>query len=86
MGHPQMQFARVIFSLPDGRGNVFHDNIMNDALNLDARIFCETIIAAVESWLRANANDGVVQRNLERLLRVRPEGIAPYMLGMPVIS
>ncbi len=34
----------------------------------------------------ARQNDPVVQANLPRLLRLHPNGIAPYMVGIPLIS
>lgn len=86
LGHPGMQYSRVLFTIPNAQRNVFHNNIMNDALNLDAQIFCRDFIASVRAWLVANANDPNVQANLPHMVQYRPQGLAPYMVGMPLIS
>jgi hypothetical protein len=86
LGHSKMQYARVIFTIPNAQRNVFHRNIINDALNLDAVTFCRDVIKCVSDWYAAKQNDPNVQANLPRLLRLRPNGIAPYMVGMPLIA
>ena len=85
-GHERMQYSRVVFTLPDGRGNVFHRNLMNDALNLDAGTFCEDILSAVTRWQQAHETDPIVQTNLLSLLTFHPNGLAPYFVGIPVIA
>jgi hypothetical protein len=65
---------------------VFHNNIINDALNLDVMIFCHDVMDGVRDWLRANQNNAVVQINLARIVQFRPQGLAPYMVGMPLIA
>lgn len=85
-GHDGLQYSRILFTVPNPQGNVFHNNILNDALNLDACIFCRDIMGSVLRWYVARQNDPVVQANLPRLLRLHPNGIAPYMVGIPLIS
>ena len=85
-GHGNTQYGRVLFTLPNAQKNFFHNNIINDALNLDACRFCRDIIANVSRWYDARKNDPNVQANLPRLLRLYPNGLRPYMVGMPLIS
>lgn len=85
-GHPKSQYSRVIFSLPDGRGNVFHNNILNDALNLDAATFCRDMVSSARQWFLRNQNNVEVAKNLPYLLQYRASGLPPYMAGMPVIA
>ena len=80
------QFGRVLFTLPDGRGNTFHNNILNDALQFDSINFCHTIIQTVRSWFAAKKNDPTVQSNLPNLVQYRADGISPYMVGIPLIA
>src|SRR5439155_17534405 len=49
-GHPQMPYSRVLFALPNPQRHVIHNNIWNDALNLDAQIFCRDVLACVDRW------------------------------------
>lgn len=85
-GHPNMQYARVIFSVPNPQNSFFHNNILNDALNLDAVQFCRDIMEAVREWYKRNHTNPTVQLNIPHMVQYRPTGIAPYMVGMPVIS
>lgn len=84
--HRKFGYSRVLFSLPEKNGNYFHNNIINDALNLDLNTFCRDVISAVEEWLSQNGEDPTVQRNLENLVSVREKGLRPYMVGMPIIT
>lgn len=85
-GHPQMQYARIIFTIPNAQRNVFHDNILNDALNLDAVTFCNDVIEAARKWFADQHNNPVVTQNAQRLVQFRPRGLAPYVVGIPLIA
>ncbi len=85
-GHPRMQYDRVLFTIPDGRGTVLHNNIMSDALNLDARWFCSDVLESVSRWSEAKRSDPIVQGNMGRLLKLHPHGLPPYITGVPVIA
>lgn len=88
-GHPDMQYSRVVFTMPDAAFTV-HNNIMGDALNLNVSIFCEDICKSVESWQGAIANDArlkaVVEANSSKLVTLHPNGLAPFIVGLPVIA
>jgi hypothetical protein len=86
LGHPKMQYSRVIFTFPIPSGNVFHNNILNGALNLDARIFCQDMINSVSCWYSQKKDDIYVKANLPRMIRLYPDGLPPYIVGVPVIS
>jgi hypothetical protein len=83
-GHPQMQYDRIIFTMP-GHG-IVHNNIMSKALNLDASVFCKDVIATVRAWLKINQNDSVIRANVQNLVKFRQNGLPPYIVGMPVIA
>jgi hypothetical protein len=86
MGHPNLQFSRVFFTLPVPNNIVLHNNVINDALNLDAVTFCRDMIDAVTAWFAANASSPNVVANFPRLMRHYPNGLAPYVIGIPVIA
>ena len=44
--HPRSTYSRVLFVEPTATSNVFHCNVMNDALNIDVRIFCSDFISS----------------------------------------
>lgn len=85
-GQGNMQYDRILFTLPNPQRNIYHQNIMNDALNLDAATFSRDMLQAVKGWYAAKQTDPVVQGNLPRLLQFYPQGLAPYMVGMPLIA
>lgn len=80
------QYAALIFTLPDGNGNVFHNNILNDALNLDLRIFCSDVLNVAEGWWQSARDTEPVATNAEALLQLRPQGLPPYIVGVPVLA
>ena len=86
LGRPNMQYSRVIFTVPNRQNNVFHNNLINDALNLDMTMFCNDIIDAAQAWYEAKKDDTFVVANLPNLVRDRPNGLSPYMVGMPLIA
>lgn len=85
-GHPNMQYGRILFAVPNIQGNVFHNNIMNDALNLDAEIFCRDVVHCARAWFKGKQFEPVVQNNMPNLVQYRAQGLAPYMVGFPLIA
>ena len=85
LGHSRMQYGRVLFTVPYEQRNIFHRNVINDALNLDAVQFCRDMIECVSTWCTAKQNDPNVLANLPRLVQFRANGMAPYMVGVPLI-
>lgn len=86
IGHNQMQYARVLFTVPNVNRNIFHNNIINDALNLDVTLFCSDMLQSVSRWYEAKQADPNVITNMPRLVQYRANGLAPYMVGMPLIT
>jgi hypothetical protein len=92
-----MQFAafgfdRVLFTVPSRTGNVFDQNTMQHTadspvtLNLDLARFVLRILSGAERWLTAVEQDDAKMERLDRLLQFRPLGLAPHMVGMPLIA
>src|SRR6267154_323178 len=52
-GHPRMQYSRVLFAIPNPGRIVFHNNIVDDALNLDAPMFCRDVLESALTWYEA---------------------------------
>lgn len=59
---------------------------MNDALNIDVRIFCNDLISGAEEWLKENENTDLYKKNYDKFMRRYPSGLPPYIVGVPVIS
>ncbi|USS40070.1 hypothetical protein NF865_06920 [Thermococcus aggregans] len=84
--HPKSNYSRVIFVEPTGTSNIFHCNILEDALNIDVRIFVMDILEGVEKWLREVKDTEVFKKNYARFMKRYPNGLPPYIVGVPVIS
>ena len=84
--HRRSNYSRILFVEPQATSNVFHRNILNDALNIDVRIFCEDILSGVENWLKLVEGTTNYQQNYDRFIRRYPNGLSPYIVGMPVIG
>jgi len=82
--HPKSQYSRIIFLEPSGM--VFHNNVINDVLNIDVRVFCQDIIASATDWLAANENTNTYRQNFPRFIQRYPNGIPPYIVVAPVIG
>ncbi len=84
--HSKSTYTRIIFVEPSATTNIFHCNVLNDALNLDVRIFCSDMVQGVEDWLQQHENTELYQKNYNRFIRRYSNGLRPYFLGVPVIS
>ncbi len=84
--HKDSRYERILFVPRTASGNVFHNNVLNDALNLDVPLFCEDVMEAATEWRTTVEGSAIYTRNLDRFVRVHPNGIAPYIVGVPVIS
>ncbi len=49
-------------------------------------LFVDEVTEGAERWLRQFGNTATVRRNVERFARLRPEGLPPHVLGVPVIA
>lgn len=77
---------RVLFTIPDESGNVVHGVILSDVLQFDTRLFCNAIAFAVRDWFQVAQHDATVQANLPNLVQYRPQGLKPYIVGLPLIA
>jgi len=84
MQHRSSTYSRILFVEPSGV--VFHNNVLNDALNIDVRVFTLDVVAGAEEWLGNTSKDPNVQRNLSLFVQRYPAGLPPYIGGIPVIS
>jgi hypothetical protein len=84
--HPKSGYSRIVFVEPGATTNVFHMNILNDALNIDVREFCLEMVGAARKWVASVAGTQPYESNLAAFVRRYPNGLAPYIVGAPVIS
>ena len=87
--HRGMKFERVFFTLRPG-GLFFHKNVLgsggNTAFNLDLFWFCKDVVEAAEAWFAQKKTDPQVQKNLALLVQFHPNGVLPYLKGVPAVG
>lgn len=78
-------YVRVIFAEPEG-GVIAHNNILNGALQIGIEEFCRDVLEGAEEWMDKYGDDEQVQSNYEEFMSRHPDGLSPYIKGMPVIT
>lgn len=84
--HPRSRYSRIIFVEPGAITGTMHYNIMNDALNIDVGLFCREIVVGARDWLVACEGTERFKTNYDKFARRYPQGLAPYIVGVPVIG
>ena len=84
------EYDALFFTLPDGRNNrVMGMTIQmpnRKILSMDVVHFCSTMISAARRWEEQKKGDASIQQRMAQVVRVRPEGLAPYIVGLPVFA
>lgn len=85
--HPRSGYSRILFIEP-GAPSPFrgHMNILNDALHIDIYSFCIEMVGAARSWLAGVVGTEPYESNFAAFVHRYPTGLAPYIVGIPVIS
>jgi hypothetical protein len=78
-------YSRVVFTMRKGQYRI-DSMVLQDALTFDLELFCRRWIKATRDWVDSTRTDPIVLANLPNLLQVRPFGLAPYVVGMPIIA
>jgi hypothetical protein len=84
--HPKGTYSRILFVEPSATTNIFHSNILNDAFNIDVRIFCNDIVSGALDWLKMHETTELYKINYDMFMRRYPRGLSPYIVGVPVIG
>lgn len=81
--HEKSQYEKVIFVEPNPFG-VFHNNVIEGALNIDIIVFCEDLIESASDWLEDIKENPNFIQNHEKSFKRYPDGLSPYIVGLPV--
>lgn len=87
--HNRSNYSRILFiepSVNNNMGLMVHNNILEDALNIDIKTFCNDIINAVNTWLNDVKGKEPFETNYKRIIKRYPEGLSPYIVGIPIIT
>lgn len=84
--HEKSRFKKILFIEPTASPGILHNNIFNDVLNIDVRLFCVQMIASASKWYSNIKDDPIFKANYERSFRRYPNGLQPYIGGIPVYA
>jgi hypothetical protein len=85
------QRKRFIFTFPEFPGQFRAHSISlqsgdQNAIALDSILLSEHILNAAKAWYSAVQPDVDKQFRIRQMLRIYPNGIAPFIVGQPVIG
>jgi hypothetical protein len=83
-------YSRVLFLEPQDNGATgrhrLHNNVMEDALNIDVRTFVSEMVTSALRWLESVEGTALYETNAAKFMRRYPNGLAPYIGGVPLIA
>lgn len=56
------------------------------AIQINLEFFCRDIIEGAKTWLNDNEGTELYETNYQKFARLHPDGLKPYIVGIPVIS
>lgn len=83
--HEKLGYSRIMF-VERKNGNVLHNNVLNDALNIDIPLFVGSITSSAREWLKKKENDENFNKNFPHFMKRHSGGLSPYIVGIDVIS
>jgi hypothetical protein len=80
-------YKKIIFIEP-GHPNysIHYCRIADGALLIQIDQFVEEVLRGCELWLEAIKNTDTFERNYEHFAKRHPRGMAPYVVGVPVVG
>ena len=85
VAHKKLGYSKILFADPNSASDIImHNNILNDALNVDIRQFCQDIVEGVRAWLEDIVSDEFFNANYKHFLQRYEGGLPPYISGVDV--
>lgn len=91
--HSRSNYKRIMFIEPGHPFSNMLNNIsfqMNDtdkpSIDINLNTFCSDMISSVRKWWSAHQDEPVVQDNYKNMVKRYPNGLPPYIVGIPIIS
>ncbi len=84
--HPASPYERIIFIEPGATTNAFHGCQLGGALAIDLPTFCREMVIGARRWVDRVENTERYIANYDRFARRHPDGLSPYITGVPVVG
>lgn len=81
--HEKSNYDKIIFIEPNPRITL-HNNIIDNVLNIDINIFCRELVQAGRDWYEFTKDAEKFIENYGKSFKRYPNGLAPYIVGIPV--
>lgn len=81
-----------MFLLPENTVRIMEISTSNNggsnetALSMDLVMFCANVMNGARAWHRSNSSSSLVKSNMANLISLRPQGVAPHIVGIPIIA
>ncbi|MBN9002673.1 MAG: hypothetical protein J0H75_11640, partial [Rhizobiales bacterium] len=86
--HPDFGATHVIFSVSKDSGAhalaIQFDG--KRAAMFSLHLFCQAMKGAAQKWYEEHESDPLVIKNMKNLIRFSPDGVRPFMAGLPVVA
>jgi hypothetical protein len=82
--HPKMPYERVMFAVPPSP--VLHCCISEGMLILDSGAFVADMVRGARRWYAAAQSNPQVLENMRQFLAFYPGGLAPHVIGLPLVT
>lgn len=86
LGPHRGSYSRVLFVEPGSTGITMHNNVIDDALNIDVRVFVDDVVSSAYAWLSTAEQTPEYVANFPNFMQRYPLGLPPYIGGVPVIA
>lgn len=85
--HPNSPYSRVIFIEPGAPNYQLHYCVIRgEALLIQIDEFVDEVLTGCEKWLSSVEGTEPFQSNVARFATRHPNGLPPYVLGVPVVG
>lgn len=84
--HANSNYSRILFIEPQTAPITIHNCIINDVLCIDVNKFCKGMISSVRSWINSVKGTEPFETNYKSFIKRYPNGLPPYVVGIPIIS
>lgn len=85
--HHGGKYSRIVFVVSKSKNeSMIHNNVFDDALNLDIDVFCGDVIDSVRLWFGRSDGSEAALANRERIMRQYAAGDGTFSVGVDVIK
>lgn len=85
LNHDYPDFEKILFQLPSPDNNIIVCGKLDGALLLNLKTFIDCIIKGYEQWEIDNKNNEYLPINLDKMIKLRQDGLVPYIGGCPIL-